>query len=69
MSIKRGSHVKQVVPNCDGVVLKKQFDEAADEHQYLVEFTGADGVAVRRWFAEDQIVAADPIDLSAGAAA
>ena len=66
MTIKRGSHVKQLVPQAGGVVLKKQFNDATDQFQYLVEFAHPEGEPKRRWFDEDQIVAVEPTNLDEG---
>lgn len=58
MSIKLGATVRQIVPApVVGVVVKKQFVEATDKFQYLVESpdSDGDGVPQTRWFEDGQI--------------
>lgn len=60
MTIKLGTPVRQIVPApVVGVVTSKQFVEATDKFQYLVESpdTDGDGQPQTRWFDEDQIEA------------
>lgn len=64
MTIKLGTPVRQIMPaSVVGVVVKKQFVEATDKFQYLVESpdTDADPDAdpQTRWFDEDQIEAVE----------
>lgn len=58
MSIKLGTAVRQILPApIAGTVVKKQFVEATDTFQYLIESpdTDGDGSPQTRWFEEDQI--------------
>lgn len=60
MTIKLGTPVRQIVPApVVGVVVKKQFVEASDSFQYLVESpdTDGDGQPQTRWFEASQIEA------------
>ncbi|MDP2323525.1 MAG: hypothetical protein Q8N51_05790 [Gammaproteobacteria bacterium] len=60
MSIKLGATVRQIMPApIVGVVVKKQFVEATDSFQYMVESpdSDGDGVPQTRWFEESQIEA------------
>lgn len=66
MSMKLGATVRQILPApVEGVVVSKQFVEASDSFQYLVEWpdTDGDGQPQTRWFDEHQIT------LTPGAAA
>jgi hypothetical protein len=62
MGIKLGSTVRQIVPAPEaGTVVKKQFVEATDTFQFLVEYApDADGHAASRWFEESEIELVDP---------
>jgi hypothetical protein len=55
MAIKLGTTVQQIVTPIHGVVVKKQFDEASDKFQFLVENTDSEGQVHSRWFDEDQL--------------
>lgn len=58
MSIKLGASVRQIVPApIQGVVVSKQFVEATDSFQFLVEWpdTDGDGQPQSKWFEENQI--------------
>lgn len=56
MAIKTGDAVRQILPApITGVVTKKEFDEASDSFNYLVESTDSDGVQHTRWFSGTQI--------------
>lgn len=58
MSIKLGVTVRQILPApVEGIVVSKQFVEATDSFQYLVEWpdTDGDGQPQSRWFDEHQI--------------
>lgn len=58
MSIKLGATVRQIVPApIQGVVVSKQFVEATDSFQFLVEWpdTDGDGQPQSKWFEENQI--------------
>ena len=60
MAIKLGTLVRQIVPApVAGVVISKQFVEATDTFQYLVESpdTDGDGQPQTRWFNEGEIEA------------
>ena len=56
--IKLGTPVRQIVPApVEGVVVSKQFVEATDSFQYLVEWPDddGDGQPQTRWFDQHQI--------------
>ena len=58
MAIKLGTSVRQVLPApIEGQVVSKQFVEATDCFQYLVEWpdTDGDGVPQSKWFNEGEI--------------
>lgn len=58
MAIKLGATVRQIVPApIQGVVVQKQFVEATDSFQFLVEWpdTDGDGQPQSKWFEESQI--------------
>lgn len=58
MSLKLGAAVRQITPApIEGIVVSKQFIEATDSFQYLVEWpdTDGDGQPQTRWFEASQI--------------
>ena len=58
MAIKLGATVRQIVPApIQGVVVSKQFVEATDSFQFLVEWpdSDGDGQPQSKWFEESQI--------------
>ena len=60
MPIKLGSTVRQVQPApIEGQVVRKQFLEATDSFQYLVEWpdTDGDGAPQSKWFNEGEVEA------------
>jgi hypothetical protein len=69
MPIKLGTSVRQIIPApIAGTVIQKQFVEATDTFQYLVESldTDGDGAPQTRWFEASQI---EEIPATPGAAA
>ena len=72
MTIKLGTAVRQIVPApVEGIVVKKQFNEASDSFQYLVESpdSDGDGQPQTRWFEAHQIEAVEAAPATPGAAA
>ncbi len=58
MAIKLGDPVRQIVPApIQGVVVSKQFVEATDSFQFLVEWpdTDGDGQPQSKWFEQTEI--------------
>ena len=55
MAIPKGAQVRQVAPAIAGEVRERRFDESTEAMSYLVAFTGADGEAHERWFAETEL--------------
>ena len=56
MSIRLGDTVRQVLPApITGTVAKKQFNESADQFEFLVEGTSAEGEPQSGWFKESEI--------------
>lgn len=55
MPIAKGAQVRQIVPVIEGEVADRRFNDEADQLEYLVTYTGADGEPSSRWFLESQL--------------
>lgn len=55
LSFKKGDTVRQVIPTITGVVVDVAVIDA--DVQFLVEYTGVDGMSHQRYFKETEISA------------
>lgn len=57
--MKAGTTVRLIQPEIKGQVIERRFN-AADEVEVLVEYPGADGETVQRWFTATQLEEVTP---------
>ncbi|KQV85439.1 hypothetical protein [Rhizobacter sp. Root1221] len=55
MVIKTGARVRQVVPQLEGEVVERRFNEGSEQMEYLVVFVTSDGTPGERWFLQSEV--------------